>query len=620
MTGIVHICPGSLVQTNEGERCIVRQLASPTTALVRNLFTAEDQIKEISSLKSLYAATKRGKRDLETIDDAAFESAYEKYRAINALLESPNRSVADVEVVAQAISVNRSTIYRWITEFQKGELVTNLLRKRRADAGTTKLDARAEKLMGQVIADFWLTAQRRSMRNAYRELVRLSRHEDIVPPAYNTFRARLAALDQASAATKREGPKAAQRFRVTQGTVPHADYPYAVLQIDHTFLDVMLVDEEHRIAIGRPWITLAIDVFSRMVAGYYVSLDPPGTLGTGICIANAILPKDGFLSRLGLKYSYPCMGKPRVIHVDNAKEFRGNTLSKACMERGINLIFRKVKTPNYGGHIERYLGTLAQEIHALPGATFASHAQREVYDSDKESAMTLSDLEKWLGNLIVGAYHHREHTSLKMPPVHRYAQGLLGSDTMIGSGQISLVTDEEVLRIDFLPMVERTIQHYGVSVDGIQYYADVLRRWAGAADPAQKKLKRKFLFRRDPRDISYLLFYDPDAEQYFRIPYRDTNHPPISLWELRATVRHLESQGKKNVDEVQIFRAYDEMRRIEEESKTLTRKTRLAQERRRRHEAARKENATKVEQEPPSFLEQEPVPSDIAPFDEIEQY
>ena len=62
--------------------------------------------------------------------------------------------------------------------------------------------------------------------------------------------------------------------------------------MDHTKLDIILVDDIHRRPIGRPWITLAMDVFSRVVAGSYVSFDPPGALSTGLCLAHGILPKD----------------------------------------------------------------------------------------------------------------------------------------------------------------------------------------------------------------------------------------------------------------------------------------------------------------------------------------
>src|SRR5271166_5640240 len=41
-------------------------------------------------------------------------------------------------------------------------------------------------------------------------------------------------------------------------------------QIDHAQLDVLVVDEDERHTLGRPWLTLAIDVASRAVSGFYV--------------------------------------------------------------------------------------------------------------------------------------------------------------------------------------------------------------------------------------------------------------------------------------------------------------------------------------------------------------
>jgi putative transposase len=54
--------------------------------------------------------------------------------------------------------------------------------------------------------------------------------------------------------------------------------PLDLMQIDHTLVDVIIVDEEDRLPIGRPWLTLAIDIASRAVAGFTVSLDPPSTV------------------------------------------------------------------------------------------------------------------------------------------------------------------------------------------------------------------------------------------------------------------------------------------------------------------------------------------------------
>jgi putative transposase len=46
------------------------------------------------------------------------------------------------------------------------------------------------------------------------------------------------------------------------------------VQIDHTEVDLFLVDETTREAMSvRPWLTLAIDVCTRMVVGFHLSMD-----------------------------------------------------------------------------------------------------------------------------------------------------------------------------------------------------------------------------------------------------------------------------------------------------------------------------------------------------------
>ena len=62
-----------------------------------------------------------------------------------------------------------------------------------------------------------------------------------------------------------------------------------------------------------------------------------------------------------------------------------------------------------------------------------------------------------------------------------------------------------------MPYEERTVQRHGIVIDEIPYYDDVLRPWINATDPrdATGKRKRKFIIRRDPRDLSRIYFYDP---------------------------------------------------------------------------------------------------------------
>ncbi|MEU6586100.1 hypothetical protein [Nocardia sp. NPDC046763] len=53
------------------------------------------------------------------------------------------------------------------------------------------------------------------------------------------------------------------------------------VQIDHTPADVIVVDEFHRLPIGRPYVTAAIDEATRCVPGLVVTLEAPSAASVG---------------------------------------------------------------------------------------------------------------------------------------------------------------------------------------------------------------------------------------------------------------------------------------------------------------------------------------------------
>ncbi len=528
--------------------------------------------------------------ELNLIEDADWQEAQRRFALIRPLLAAPVRSRESVAEVAAASGVHLTTVYRWIRLYESTGRVSSLVpSKRDGGRGRSRLDSEVEKIVRATIEDFYLSRQQRSMQKTCTEVERRCRNAGVAPPHPNTVRNRITALTDRVKLERRRGKKAArQQFAPAVGHFPGADWPLAVAQIDHTPVDIILVDDAHRLPIGRPWITLAMDVFSRMVLGFYVSFDPPGALSTGLCISHAILPKEKWLTCFGITTPWPCWGLPKTIHADNAKEFRGQMLKRACEEHGIDLQWRPVATPHWGGHIERLLGTFLEEIHSLPGTTFSNPKERGEYKSDKQAAMTLSEFERWLAIFVVEVYHQRLHSALKTSPVRKYEEGVFGTKDRPGVGLPARTLDEDRLRLDFMPYEERTVQTYGVVIDEVHYYHDVLRRFINRSDPENPSRKQQFLFRRDPRDLSVIHFFDPELRQYFAIPYRDTSRPPISLWELREVRRQLEQEGREQVDENLIFDAYERMRAQEEQSVRDTKRVRRAQARRAHHEQAEK--------------------------------
>jgi hypothetical protein len=98
-------------------------------------------------------------------------------------------------------------------------------------------------------------------------------------------------------------------------------------------VDVIVVDEQDRLPVSWPWLTLVIDVGSRVAAGFCVSLDDPSTLSVARALTHAVTPKDKWLFERGVDVEWPVAGIPKALHLDNAKEFESSALVAAGCAR-----------------------------------------------------------------------------------------------------------------------------------------------------------------------------------------------------------------------------------------------------------------------------------------------
>lgn len=558
--------------------------------------------------------------DLSVVTEKSWSIAKQRLKAIRPLIDMPGRTRSTVAAIAKENGTSTNTLYNWLRAYESSGTLSSLLPKPRADKGNTKIDDAVEEIIREVMATDFLTKQKKSVQKVCTEVAKRCAQDGLKPPHDNTIRNRVKNLAPELVASKREGRKKADlSFRPHEGSFPGADWPLSVVQIDHTKIDIILVDDHYRKPIGRPWITLAFDVYSRMVTGFYVSFDPPSALSTGLCLAHSILPKDKWLAKYDVKSEWPVWGLPNTIHLDNAKEFRGEMLKKACDEYRIDIEWRPVGRPNFGAHVERALGTLSKEIHTLPGTTFSNIVQKGDYKSEKHAALTLSEFEAWLTIYIADVYHQKEHSSLNTSPLATYKKGIFGDSYTPGCGLPAKITDEDRLKLDFMPFELRTVQDYGVVIDEIHYYHDVLRRWINAPDPNNSKRKRQFTFRRDPRDISQLWFYDPEVHTYYPIPYRNTSHPAISIWELKEAKKNSKSDGSRHISESEIFDAYERMQEIEEKAIEKSKAARRSKQRRKKHKEAHKYPGYTENQITPAEIPDDTQPlEDIEPFDELD--
>lgn len=626
MKAFINLAPGVAVEYG-GERYVITNILNLDTVLAKNENTGnhrELSVKDIIPVLNLTSKDEVKQSDLSLIPESDWKYASTWADRLRALLSVSRLTTKMVDKVARDANVSRATVYRKLKEFKYSGKASSLIpNKSDGGKGKSRLDDKTETIIRTTILDLRFTSGRKKHRldDVYEEIKHKLESAKLEVPHMITVQRRIQSIQKEKESEQPSSINDSGKRNVAYpGHFPGADFPLAVVQIDHTPLDIIVVDDIDREPIGRPWITLAVDVFSRTIPGFYISLDPPGDISVGLCIAHSILPKDEWLAKHNINIPWPSWGVMNKIHADNAGEFHSDMLKRACKEYGIDLEWRPVKKPHYGAHIESLLGTFAEKIHELPGTTFSNPKQRGKYNSEKHAAMTVGELEEWHARLIAGVYHQEVHSALLTSPVKQYEKGILGTKDIPGRGLPLLIQDKDRLRLDLMPGEERTIQEYGVVIDHIHYYSGVLSRYINKTEKDSIR-KRKFIFKRDPRDISRIYFFDPDLKEYFRIPYRDTSKPAMSIWEYRKVRRRIKEQGLESIDERLIFQTFKDMKAIEEKAIRETKSRRREAQRRRLHKQIEE---PKTADGKPSFQAQVNEPDvtaempTIEPFDDME--
>jgi putative transposase len=510
--------------------------------------------------------------DLSMIDAAAWDEARRCLPVIRRLAENPVRTRSDVVAAAEELGCGPTHAYALLRRYLTDARLTGLLPRRRGpERGVSLLDEAVDAVIREVIDTVYLTRQRPRIVHLVEEVRRRCVAEGLRVPSRKAITARVQARPAREVVAKREGRKAArERYLPAVGSL-EAHWPLSLIQIDHTLVDVIVVDSETRAPIRRPWLTLAIDVCTRCVAGFHLSLEPPSATSVALCLSHAALSKESWLAERGIDADWPVRGIPERLHLDNAKEFRSEALKRGCEQYGIAIDYRPVRTPHYGGHIERLIGTMMGKVHLLPGTTFSDVREKGDLDPEKTAAMTLDEVERWLGHAIAGVYHRDLHRSLGITPLAAWKRGVSGDDTTLGRGEPTAVADPRRFLIDFLPIARRRIRRDGVALHSIAYWADVLSTWIGHPEP--------MIVRYDPRDLSRIYLLGPDGV-YYDLSYRDLRRPPISLWEHRLALKRLHENGRSLVDEEAIFRTIEAMRTIADGAVRASKTARRQRERR----------------------------------------
>ena len=503
----------------------------------------------------------------DQIDSREWDLACHRDDLIRALIDQfPGGRVgrAAISITAASLKVSTATLYRLIRRFRKERRVSALLPgKRGRPVGTRVISQEVEEIIQKSIHDIYLVPERPPLKELVRQVAARCRVGGEQPPTERTIKRRVDRIDPQLRARLRQDEAGLEEMNATPGKL-EAERPLDIVQIDHTLTDIVVVDEETRRFVGRPWLTIGIDVFTRMVTGFSLSFEPPQRTSVALCLLHSVYDKTAWLQSLGIDIPWPVAGLPNRIGVDNAAEFVSGDFRAACREFGMKLEHRPIGKKHFGGHIERLIGTQMGAIQLLPGTTHGSIKERQSYDSQESAVLTMKELETWLALEIAGKYHQTVHRTLLRPPIAVWRDW----DDKI---PLEMPTDRLGFWVSFLPSEPRALRRDGIHLFNIRYWSDALRADVG-------RTKGLLTVKYDPRNISRV-FVQRENGHWVEARYRELRRPAISLWEYRAALRWLRERGRKEVNENIIFQTVVQQREIVAKAKVERASARLAQAR-----------------------------------------
>ncbi len=622
--GVHYLIGGEVYRVRRvlpGDRLIVENIASGADIVVSQvdlrlawahaelLFEVRgmDKRGDVDDTPTVCAGT-----DLAGIPSDLRAEAWRRYRLILPLVDLPprERSRRAIEEYAAKLPppvATRASLERWLHAFLgSGRDIRSLVPAtgRRGGKGQVRLDADVERIVGQVLAACAASPAYRTTDDVYlmvlNRMADENRHrapaERLKPPGRNTVHRRIVAAGSDSILRRRRS-RAERRAESAVSEGPRLTHVLERVEIDHTLLDLFLVDEEDRLPIGRPTLTLAIDVYSRMPFGLFVSFEPPSYRAVMGCLLHGILPKPDAHELYGTDNDWPVWGLPEKLVTDNGREFVGRDLEDACGQLGITLDPNPPRMPWYKGAVERFVRMHNTGlVHALPGTTYSNLRERGDYDPARHACLSLPAFTKLLHIWLLDVYAHSWHDGAKAIPARRWAE------SVAAGWEPALHHDSAEVRILLSRTAERTIQRTGIDFESLRYQTPDLARLRSVL-PAGAKVRIKY----DPGDVGAIHVYDATAGgRWLRVPALDRGYAAgLSLRKHRA-IRRVVLAEKGEVDIEALAAAKARIRRIAEDEYGRTRGARG------RKTAARLLNTGRAA--PPGRMEAPPAPR---PFGEL---
>lgn len=317
-----------------------------------------------------------------------------------------------------------STISAWMKTFEDAGDEPMSLAPESANRPLHATDAVHEALVQDAITEGYCKLHQPTMKTAYdRYMSSLEVHNAqelqrgaLVrqPISMRTFERRIADRPAYDVYESRHGTEAARaKFK----HVKHVADALAIFdwaEIDHTILNLMVIDDRLLVPLGRPWVTIIRDVRSGAVLGFYITFDAPSLRSLFGAIKNSLQPHpDTSHFFPGIRNPWSTWGSCVAYRFDRGGDLLSESTRIVMAEMRARYVYTPARRPWAKGSIERFFGTMEMTLlNDIPGRTFANFWKRGEYDPKKTAVVRFTTLiylmHKWIADFVHVQPHSRK--------------------------------------------------------------------------------------------------------------------------------------------------------------------------------------------------------------------
>lgn len=286
---------------------------------------------------------------------------------------------------------------------------------------TGRLSDEQEHWLTRIIETEWSSPEASNYKACYNKLVVACASAGIKPPSYPTLIERIKAVEDNKVRRSRNGKRMAYQQSefidvLNVDTPAHGSRPFQYVHIDHTQLDIELISSRTGKPLGRPWLSLAIDAYSRRIVAFYLTFDPPSYHSVMMVIRDMV-------RRFGRL--------PEFVVVDNGRDFMSVAFEAFLKAMKVHLRTRPAGQPRHGAVLERMFGRSNTEyIHNLAGNTKAMKNVRMTSGKHLPvnfAEWTLASMYHGISHWATEYYDNNRHPALDMSPREAYERGIAQS-------------------------------------------------------------------------------------------------------------------------------------------------------------------------------------------------